>query len=92
MTVAPPFDARIELRREDVVVRLRGRLDRHAQRLLDACIASACNATRPDVVVDITALHTYDDDGFDMMAAAISTCRERGLNVRVLAADDSPAQ
>jgi anti-anti-sigma factor len=90
MRAAPEFDAHIELRREDVVVRLRGRLDRQAQRLFDACIASACNATRPEVVVDITGVHTYDDDGFDIMASAISACRARGLTVRVVADDGSP--
>jgi anti-anti-sigma regulatory factor len=87
MRAAPAFDAHIELRPQDVVVRLRGRLDRQARRLLDGCIASACNATRPEIVVDITGVHTYDDDGFDMMANAISTCRAHGLSVKVVADD-----
>jgi anti-anti-sigma factor len=90
MRAAPEFDVHIELRREDVVVRLRGRLDRQAQRLLDACLASACNAIRPEIVVDITGVHIYDDDGFDMMASAISACRAQGLSVKVVADDRSP--
>jgi anti-anti-sigma regulatory factor len=89
MRTVPSFDAQIQLRRDEVVVRLRGRLGRHAQRLLDACIASACNATRADVVVDLTEVRTYDDEGFDMMAAAIGACRARGLNVKIVGGEHS---
>jgi anti-anti-sigma regulatory factor len=86
-----PFSVGVKLAPDAVVIEVVGALDGRARRLLEASFASARNAERRGVVVDLTGLASCDELAAQVLADEVRFCLDCGAHVEIAGKGDRAA-
>jgi hypothetical protein len=87
----PPFGVSVKLAADAVVIEVAGALDGRAQRWLEASFASARNAERRGVVVDLSGLLSCDELAAQVLADEVRACLDGGCHVEIAGKGDRAA-